>query len=77
MTPDQKKEFFQSEAMKAFAARVWQFLMRAKRQWDKVIDYRMGRGELLSVDAIKSERVMWLINDQQSMENLRALKFAF
>lgn len=77
VTPDQKKEFFGSEAAKAFAARVCQFFARAKRQWDKVIDYRMGQGELLKVDPIKSERVIWVLNDERSMENLRTLKFAF
>ena len=71
----QYADFFGSELMKKAASRAYDLIMRAQKEFEETLRFRLEGGELLMVDEIKLGAVLHFINDSLLMENLKACKW--
>ena len=61
--------------MKKAASRAYDLIMRAQKEFEETLRFRLEGGELLAVDEIKLGAVLHFINNNLLMENLKACKW--
>lgn len=77
--PEQKKEFFASEAMEKAALRAVRYVARAVRVYERTVRRRLEEGELMKVDPVRLEAILaWAGNPRNEWTgNLMTRKFRF
>jgi len=77
--PEQKEQFFASEAMKKIAAQAADYLYLAKRTLDEIVMRHVQNGELLKVNDVKLQKVEFYISNPRGFwtENFKKLKFKY
>ena len=77
--PEQKEEFFKSETMKKIAKQTADYLIQANKILEEVVMNHIENGELMKVNPIKLERIVFLISNPRGfqIQNLQSCKFKY
>ena len=73
--PEDAKAFFSCEYFKKFAKRCGDLIARAVDCYHEVIEQHLTGGELMSVDPVKLERIMFVAENAKMTDNLRNGKY--
>jgi len=73
--PGDAKAFFSSEYFVKFAKRCGDLIDRAKKIYEKVVDQHLRNGELIQVDPIKLEAILFWCENQRFISNLRSGRY--
>lgn len=73
--PEDKKEYFKSEAFKRTTKRAHEILSQSIKSYEVNIKPKLEAGDFINIDETKAEAVEYFINDPQLLKNLKNGKF--
>lgn len=71
----QISDFFKSNEMQKAAKQCYDIIIRAKKEYDESLKTHIESGELLEVDEVKLSAILYFINQDITMQNLRTCKW--
>lgn len=73
--PEQYEGFFTAELPKRIAIRCGTLLERARRIYSETLKRKLESGLMLEVNEVKLNRILFELENNRTMENVRSLKF--
>lgn len=75
ISDDDYVNFFKSEEVKKLVTRAVGYLKDASKLCKTIVDSELKRGKLISIDTIKLEAIVHMLDDQTLMSNFKQMKY--